>query len=163
MTTSATQATNRTRDQIITRALRICNAIGQGETPATTAVTEASLVLNEMCQEWNADGMPIWQWLQYDWSVQAGFPTYLVYTGSAGINAAAPLRIFQAWFRHVATTTDTPIALVTRQEYNLIGNKQSQGFPNQLYYRPPQEVQAWTVAAIRAVKARVQRKQLKSS
>ncbi len=142
MTTSATQTTNRTRDQIITRALRICNAIGQGETPSSTAVTEAADALNALCQEWNADGMPLWQHVQYSLLPISGTATYSIYTGSADLNSAAPLRVYQAWFHNTSTDVDSPIMLITRQEYNLIGDKTAAGFPNQFLYIPPQEIQA---------------------
>ena len=47
-TTSGLYALSTTRDGIITRALRIIGAIGQGETPTATAITEASEALNDL-------------------------------------------------------------------------------------------------------------------
>lgn len=56
----------RTRDQIITRALRIVGAVSMGDTPATDAVTEATEALNALVKQLQTKGVRLWtqDWVQ---------------------------------------------------------------------------------------------------
>ena len=48
------------RDQIITRALRICSAIADEELPTTSMTANAAQALNGMVKQWNAIGIHLW-------------------------------------------------------------------------------------------------------
>lgn len=48
------------RDSIIRRALRQCNAIQTGETPAAQEISDANDALNAMVAEWQATGLHLW-------------------------------------------------------------------------------------------------------
>jgi hypothetical protein len=124
------------RDAIITRALRIVGAIGQGETPSSTAVTEAAEALNDLVKEWETDGMPLWAVTNSSLTPIAGTAAYTVGIGLT-TNIPAPLKIIQAWGRVTASGLDTPILVITRQEYTMLGNKTSSGAVSQLWYNPP--------------------------
>ncbi len=142
MTTSASNNYNNTRTQIITRALRIVNAIGQGETPDTDALTDAVPALNDLLAEWNTDGMPQWNLKTYTCTpFVAGTATYSIGTGLTW-NFPAPLKILQAYIHNTLTDADSPISIIDRQRYLLLGNKTSQGQPNQLFYQVPRAIQA---------------------
>lgn len=117
------------RDAIITRALRIIGAIGQGETPSATAVTEAAEALNDLVKEWQTDGMPLWAITVFSVKYNTGVYTYQVTNG--------PLDILQAWNRNSTNNTDSPVIIITRQEYQILGQKLSQGTPSQIWYDPP--------------------------
>jgi hypothetical protein len=52
--------------------LRIVGGLGQGETPATTAVTEAAMALNDITKEWNAEG----NFWFYRGGASLAFPAY---------------------------------------------------------------------------------------
>lgn len=138
MPTSLSYNYTKNRDQIITRALRIIGAIGQGETPSATAVTEATEVLNDLVKEWEADGMQLWCIKQYSMPYTASVSAYTVGTGST-LNQIAPLKIIQAW-QHSVSHLDTPVLLITRHEYNMLGSKATEGQPSQLWYNPPGEI-----------------------
>lgn len=125
-----------TRDEIIARALRIVGAIGQGETPATTAVTEANIALNHLVKEWQADGMQLWKISEINIPYTLNTSTYTIGVGFT-VNNTAPNKILQAWNRNTASNLDQPIILLTRQEYEMLGNKTSGGTPNQLFYVTP--------------------------
>jgi hypothetical protein len=140
MATSNSYNYTKNRDQIITRALRIVGAIGQGETPNAQAVTEAAEVLNDLIKEWESDGMQLWCVREYVLTPVAGTSQYIVGTGYT-LNQVAPTKILQAWSRS-STSLDTPILLITRQEYNMLGSKTTQGQPSQLWYNPPGEISA---------------------
>lgn len=131
------------RDGIILRALRIIGAIGSGETAAqnATAVTEAAEALNDLVKEWQADGMPLWCIREYLVHPKTSCTFYSIPEG--------PLKVLQAWRRDTSVSgasPDTPMLLITRDEYNRLSAKQSTGTPNQLWYDPPGNInQAGTV------------------
>lgn len=138
MSTSLSYDYTKNRDQIITRALRIVGAIGQGETPNAEAVTEAAEVLNDLIKEWETDGMQLWCIKEYSMTPIASTNQYAIGTGYT-VNQVAPTKILQAWSRS-STNLDTPVLLITRQEYNMLGSKTTEGQPSQLWYNPPGEI-----------------------
>lgn len=142
MTTSATSNYNSTRNQIITRALRIVQAIGEEETPSSGAITDASQTLNDIMAELNTDGMPQWNIEVYSGlALVAGTASYDIGVGQT-YDYQAPLKIIQAYIHDTTSEYDTPIILIDRQRYHLLGQKTSQGTPNQLFYQTPKEIQA---------------------
>ena len=140
MPTSGSYNYTTNRDAIITRALRIVGAIGQGETPSATAISEAAEALNDLVKEWEVDGMALWAVKEYSFSPVDGKASYTIGVGQLApeINAIAPLKILQGWAR--IADKDTPIILLTRHEYNLLGAKTSPGYTSQFWYNPPGEM-----------------------
>lgn len=137
MTTSASANFTANRDAIIARALRNINEIGTGETPSATRVTECALVLNMLVKEWQADGMQLWKQRTIQITpLTAGTGSYTIGTGST-INTVAPLRIFNAWRRIVATDSDSPMTLQTKSEYDQYTNKFQEATPTLFFYNPP--------------------------
>lgn len=136
--TSGATLHSRSRDQIITRALRIIGAIGQGETAGANAITEGAEALNAITKELITDGMPLWKIKTYTAFAYTATQTYLIGTGST-VNQVAPMKILQAWNRDTSVTPnrDTPMLLVTQQDYNWIGSKTTTGTPQQMRYNPP--------------------------
>lgn len=126
------------RDLIIGRSLRIIGAIGQGETPAAEAITEAAEALNDLCKELQADGMPLWKVRTYTAFAYTATTSYTIGIGST-VNQTAPLKILQAYNRDTTVTPniDSPMIIVTKMDYEYLGQKQSTGRPNQLLYTPP--------------------------
>ena len=127
------------RDDIITRALRICGAVGQGETAAANAITEGAMALNDLVKEYQTDGMPLWKINQASF-VYTATNTYTIGVGQTW-NTAAPLKILQAFNRDttVSPNTDSPILIVPYQDYLYLGAKTSTGQPSQLFYKAPGE------------------------
>jgi len=141
MPTSGSYNYTTTRDGIITRALRIVGAIGQGETPSATAITEAAEALNDLVKEWESDGMSLWCVRQYSFTPTAEKSVYTIGVGQVApeINAIAPNKVLQAWARETTAVSDTPILIITRHEYNMLGAKTTPGNSTQLWYDPPGE------------------------
>lgn len=135
MATSNSTNFSTTRDGLIYGALRLCGALGQGETPTTTQVTEASDALNMMVKAWNADGMALWAIKEYSLTLTASTQTYSIGLGQT-INIPKPLKIIQAILHDTSTGIDIPMRIVTRDEYLRLGNKTSTGQPIQIYYEP---------------------------
>lgn len=123
-----------TRDQIINGALRIVGALAQGESPTADMVTEAAEALNIMVKAWAADGMPLWAIKETTVPLTATAQYQIGLTKT--INTAKPLKIIQAFVRDTTSDVDVPMTIVTKDEYNRLGNKTSTGTPIQLYYEP---------------------------
>lgn len=124
-----------TRDDIIKRALRLVGALAQGETPTTDQVTEAAFALNGLVKAWQADGMPLWAIKTTNIPLAAGTSVYEIGVGKT-VNVAKPLKVIQAWNHNTTSNIDIPIRIITRQEYNILGNKTSSGNPIQVFYDP---------------------------
>lgn len=133
MTTSNSTDFTVTRDQIIYGALRLCGALGVGESPQTAQVTEANEALNMLVKSLQAEGMPLWAIEQYTLIPVVGVNSYTIGVGQT-IDRPKPLKIYQAFKHDTSTNVDVPMRIITRDEYNRLGNKTSLGTPIQLYY-----------------------------
>lgn len=129
MTTSNSTDFSVTRDDIIKRALRLLGVLAQGETPTTDQVTEAAFALNLLVKAFEADGMPLWAIKQRAVTLVAGQSAYT-------LSSPKPLKVLQAWNRNTSSNIDIPMRILTRQEYNILGNKTTQGNPIQAFYNP---------------------------
>jgi len=125
------------RDAIITRALRICNNIGTGETPNATRVAECALVLNDIFKEWETLGMQLWKQSTIQLTpLTAGTAVYNIGIGST-INQQPPLKVLDAYKRYTDSGADSPLILITKREYDWYNTKTVSGMVTQMYYNPP--------------------------
>lgn len=136
MATSGVSNYELNRDQVITRALRIVNEIGTGETPNATRVTECALVLNDILMEWVAYGMQLWKIDTHEMVLVSGQGRYILPNASSGMDYP-PTKILHAFVRNIASSTDSPLVLLTKQEYDMFNTKFQTGTVNQFYYDPP--------------------------
>lgn len=130
MTTSGTYDFSVNRDQLIYGALRLAGVIAQGETPNASQVSDAATTLNMLVKAWMADGMPIWAITTVTIPMVAGQNTYTISTPSR------LLKPIQAWNRDTTSQVDIPVRMISREEYNILGNKSTTGNPIQLYFEP---------------------------
>ena len=126
------------RDEIIKRALRLLGVIAQGENPTTVQTEEAAVALNGLVKAWQADGMPLWAIKTKSMPLKQGKKTYVLGESatSPDIPMPKPLKVIQAWHFNAATNVNTPLRIVTQQEYNMLGNKTMPGLPVQIWYQP---------------------------
>ena len=135
MATSGSSNFATSRDSLIAGALRIAGAIAQGETPSATQVTEASEALNMMVKALQADGLPVWAIKETNVTLTASTASYTIGDG-ATVDTPKPLKVYSAMLRNTDTDIDTPMTLLTRQEYNSLGNKTTEGDPISFWYNP---------------------------
>lgn len=129
MTTSNSYDFSINRDQLIYGALRLAGVIAQGETPTASQVSDAAVSLNMLVKAWMADGMPLWAISTVAIPFVAGQNTYT-------INSPKLLKPIQAWNRQTASNVDIPVRMISRQEYNILGNKSTTGNPIQIFFNP---------------------------
>ncbi len=121
--------------EIIKTSLRYVGVLSEDETPTDAQVTNASTILNMMLRAWYADGMPIWNIVENSFTLTQDISSYTIGSGQT-VNLNKPLKLIQAWIRNTTSNVDTPLEIITRQEYNMLGNKTSSGRPSQLHYDP---------------------------
>ena len=139
MATTGTNTFTVTRDDIIKAALRNLGALGVGETPITEDYTNCSQALNIMIKGWAKKGLPLHVTEEVSIALTAAKVAYTIGpTGSPVPDKVAykPLRILEGSFIRDTNGIDTPMTLISRQEYNALGDKDASSVPNQLYYDP---------------------------
>lgn len=101
----------------------------RGETPTANQTTEAAIALNGLVKAWQADGMPLWALTEKTLPLVSGQIKYTV-------SNPKPLKVLQAWNHNTTSNVDIPMRIISKQEYNVLGNKTSAGNPIQVYYDP---------------------------
>lgn len=135
MATSGSTNFSINRDQLIAGALRIAGAISQGETPSATLYTETSEALNMFVKAMQADGMPLWAIRKQAVTLTSATADYTIGV-SQTVNTPKPLKVLQAFLHNTTSGLDIPMRIITRSEYELLGNKTSAGMPVQIFYEP---------------------------
>lgn len=122
------------RDQVIKGALRLCGVIGEGETPTTEQINNASEQFNALVKYLGTMGLPLWAIRKSTKSFIAG---QVEYDSAADWSLSdRPLELLACYLHDVNSLTDIPIETITRSEYSTIGNKTSASFPVQVWFEP---------------------------
>jgi len=138
MTTSGTTTFSINRDQLIAGSLRLAGVVASGESPTADQVTEGAEALNMMVKAWQADGLPLWAVKQYSLTLTASATFNIGVSQTVNINK--PLKVIQAFLHDTSTNgADVPMRILTRDEYNRLGNKTATGQPIQVFYEPLRE------------------------
>lgn len=133
-----------TRDQIISAALRKLQVLELGTTPDADTVTNAAQSLNLMIKAWQTQGIKLWTIQEYIVPLVASQNSYKIGATVGGdtvdISTDKPLKVVQAWLRNTQVTpnVDTPVQILSRQEYNMLGSKSATGQINSIWYDPRQ-------------------------
>lgn len=135
MSTSGSTNFSVSRDDIIKRSLRLLGVLAQGEEPTADQVTEAAYALNSYVKALQVEGMPLWAIKTSPITLTDGDATYRIGL-SQTVNIPKPLKVIQAYNRDSNSDVDIPMRIITKQEYNMLGNKTSAGNPIQIYYDP---------------------------
>ena len=127
-----------TRDQIIQGALRKLQVLELGVAPDVNTVINASQSLNIMIKAWQSQGIKLWTVQEYILSLVASKTTYVIGSSGPDLVADKPLKVIQAWIRNISVSPqiDTPMQILSKQEYNMLGSKSATGTPNSIFYDP---------------------------
>ena len=130
-----------TRDQIILTALRKIGAVEPGDTSATidaNIVTNCAQALNLMVKQWMTEGIKLWTVTEYTLTMVASQTEYIIGPSGPDLVADKPLRLIQGVIRNISTTPyiDTPLQILSKQEYMTLGSKFSTGIANSVYLNP---------------------------
>jgi hypothetical protein len=135
MATSGSTDFSIDRDGLINGALRIIGVLDPEAGSATaTQITNGAETLNMIIKTMAADGMPLWAIKKKTITLVADQANYTV----TGLSIPRPLKIVAAYRSDITGTdeVDTPMEIITRDEYIQLGNKATNGPPILLYYDP---------------------------
>jgi hypothetical protein len=90
--------------------------------------TGASEALNMLVKAWQSDGMPLWAMSEYTITLTDATNSYTI--------SPKLLKVTQALNRNTDTNIDIPMRIVTRDEYNRLGNKTTSGNPIIVWCNP---------------------------
>src|ERR1035437_2569875 len=130
-----------TRDQIIVSALRKLGTVEPSDTSSTidtNLVTNGAQALNLMLKQWMTEGIKLWTVNEQSFPLQSGKTSYTFGPTLCDFTVDKPMRLIQAWYRNntVTPVIDTPLNIISKQEYNLFGSKFSTGVANSIYLNP---------------------------
>lgn len=128
-----------TRDQLITDALQDLRQFGTADPIPAADITAAALKLNMLIKKWQVKGLLQWCRDTVQIPMQVGKVSYTIGPVAADVISYRPLRALEGSFARYTVNTqnfDTPLTLMSRLEYDQLGNKNSLGVPNSYYYQP---------------------------
>lgn len=127
------------RDDIIKASLRLLEVIGIGETPETEDFTNCAQALNLMVKAWQIDGYKLWAVKEISLPLLTGISSYQIgpsATGTGALVTDRPMRLQDSCFIRDSAGHDTSVKIISRQEYNILGDKTVQATANQIFYDP---------------------------
>ena len=122
---------------LMDRALRLANAIGEGQTPSAAQYSDLFAELQMMLAEWQTDRFLVYQ----DVEIVCPSTNAEWYTIGPGqqFNVARPMRLEQAFARQNPGGSPTPVdypleMLFSREDYARIRLKSLSSWPQTIYY-----------------------------
>lgn len=138
MPSSGTAAITAGRDVIIADAFRKMRVLAVGQTLDSTTISDSLPRLNFILANLSSRGLPLWTYQTLQIPQVAGQLSYKIGpSGVVDVVAERPLRIFDGCFirdSSTGTDVDTPLRIISRQEYLMYGSKSVTGIPNSIYY-----------------------------
>jgi hypothetical protein len=135
-----------TRDQVIALALRKLGVLEIGDTPDAATVANANMSLNLFIKQMSTTGLKLWKVSELIVPLTANKTSYILGGSSSDLMydtlaptvaiTDKPLKVIQGFYRNNQSTPpiDTPVMLVSKQEYNVLGSKFSTGTANTIFY-----------------------------
>ena len=136
-----------TREQVITLALRKLGVLEIGTTPDADTMANASMSLDLLIKQMSMEGLKMWKNTELVIPLTAGLTTYVLGGAASTLMYDSldllhtpltdkPLKVIQGFYRNVQTSSyqDTPVLLVSKEEYNRLSSKTQQGTANTIFY-----------------------------
>jgi len=122
-------------NQLIFASFRLLGVFNDDLPPPQNDINNATQTLNLMIKQWMADGYPLWCVTDIPITITANTQSYTIGPTGTVVNNR-PLRVTEARLHYVASGLDIPLQKLSRQEYNMLGNKTLPGIINSYYYDP---------------------------
>lgn len=125
-----------TANDIINASLRTLGVLGATDTASSNDQTNCLQALNIIVKDWGKDAQYLWKQKEILLPMVAANSSYQIgpsATGTGALVTDRPLRVLDAFIRD-SSNNDQTLQIVSKQEYNMLGDKTSQGVPNQIFY-----------------------------
>jgi len=119
---------------IITGAYELCRVIDPSEPLSDQQIRSAQRALNQLLKRFITYGLELFTMKRGTITLTQGTMSYTCGPGGTGLTER-PLMITDAWYRETASD-DNPLEIISREEYWALGDKTSEGIPNEIYYDP---------------------------
>lgn len=127
-----------TASDIINASLRTLGVLGATDVANANDLTNCLQALNILVKDWGKDAQYLWKQKEVLLPTVAGISSYQIgpsATGTGALVTDRPLRVLDAFIRD-SSNNDTSLLIVSKQEYNMLGDKTSPGVSNQIFYDP---------------------------
>lgn len=127
-----------TANDIIEASLRTLGVLGATDSATTNDKTNCLQALNIIIKDWGKDAQYLWKQREVLLPMITSIASYQIGPTAIGTGALVtdrPLRILDAFIRD-SSGNDQTLQIVSKQEYNMLGDKTSLGVPNQIFYDP---------------------------
>jgi hypothetical protein len=132
MATSGTYNFTMVGTDFLGAALRLTGRFDPYDTIPTTDLVNVAQAFEILLKELAIEGLPLWKVQTFPVPLLQGVAAYNLSTIT---NSTLPMRVLQSYIRDSAGN-DVEITLESRYDYNLLGQKATQGVPNQGFYDP---------------------------
>jgi hypothetical protein len=143
-----------TYNDLINGSLRLIGIIGDSETPTSYQTANALFTLNEMLDQWNADGLMIYTTSFYTYNIAGTTASVTIGPGGQIDVPYRPSEIEGAWIRQNAGSSqpiDLPMSVLTPGEWGDVRSKSvSSPIPRFIYLNgdwPTATAYLWPVAS----------------
>lgn len=130
MTVSGTTTFDMTVSDIVTFARGLIGIQDEEEPLTSVDLQRGVTVLNMMLHSWQADGVQTWVLAEGSFALVQGDYDYVF--GSGGTFTTVPIEITDV--RITRSAQDLPMNRMSREEYQSLPVKDTQGYPTQFYY-----------------------------
>lgn len=119
--------------------LRVTDIESPSVFPTNNQYTRAVQSLNYMLTAWQADGLQLWARKEASFSLIQGATSYNV--GPAGsVNILQPLKLYNARRKDALSDIEIPLQIYSEKEYLSYPNKEMEGTPLGIYFKPKYEI-----------------------
>ncbi len=103
--------------------------LGINVTLTSTQEADALVALNTLIKSWGPKGLKVWLQEESSWSLVADTASVSI----TGLTTDLPLDISNVFLRD-SNSNDTPMEILSRDEYKRLPDKTTSGVPTQVYY-----------------------------
>jgi len=133
MATSGVTTISTTADSLLSSAYELARVKDPIEDMTPDQTTRGIKQLNKLIKYHQKNGLQLWARKTGTINLIKGQQSYTCGASGTGMTER-PLRIMEAYYRD--GSNDTPLWITSSEQYEALGDKSSEGIPNQIYYDP---------------------------
>lgn len=129
------------RDGMIRSVLRLLRVIQDGQLPSYNDNVNVSEAMNMLLKNWQVRGQVLALYQQIAVPLVQGQTSYTIGPVDADITIQRPIQVWDGSFVQDGDGVDRPLRIISRQEYDQITSKNTQGIVDAVYWRPAIDIE----------------------